>query len=115
VGIVGAMMRGRWIGRALRWRSYTVASVPTFWVGRLMVVVFAVWLGWFPVGLGVPVGVLSGDVTWLDRLQHLILPALTLSIVGVANITLHTRQKMIDVLSSDFLRSEERRVGKECR
>ena len=103
LGIIAAMNRGRWIDRAIQWFSYTIASTPTFWVGLLMVIVFAVWLGWFPVGLGVPVGVLSADVTWLDRLQHLILPALTLSIVGVANITLHTRQKMIDVLSSDFI------------
>src|SRR5699024_3803 len=103
LGIIAAMNRGRWMNRAIQLFSYTIASTPTFWVGLLMVIVFAVWLGWFPVGLGVPVGVLSADVTWLDRLQHLILPALTLSIVGVANITLHTRQKMIDVLSSDFI------------
>lgn len=103
LGIIAAMNRGKWIDRSIQWLSYTLASTPTFWVGLLMVIVFAVWLGWFPVGLGVPVGVLSTDVTLVDRLQHLILPALTLSIVGVANIALHTRQKMVDVLSSEYV------------
>lgn len=103
LGIIAAMHRGRWIDRIIQWMSYTLASTPTFWVGLLMVIVFAVWLQWFPVGLGVPVGVLSEDVTWIDRLQHLILPAITLSVVGIANVALHTRQKMIDVLSSDFI------------
>ncbi|MBS3974523.1 MAG: ABC transporter permease, partial [Actinobacteria bacterium] len=55
-----------------------------------------------PMGLASPVGVLAEDVTWLDRLRHLVLPALTLSIIGVAPIALHTRQKLIDVLASDY-------------
>ena len=65
--------------------------------------VFSVGLGWFPIGLGVPAGVLHGDVTLWDRIYHLILPALTLSVIGVANIALHTRQKLLDVLSSDYV------------
>ena len=42
-------------------------------------------------------------MTWLERLHHLVLPALTLSITGIANIVLHTRQKLIDVLESDYV------------
>lgn len=103
LGVIAAMKRNTWIDRVIQWYCYTLASTPTFWVGLLMVIVFAVWLGWFPVGLGVPVGVLAEDVTILDRLQHLFLPVITLSIVGVAGVALHTRQKLIDVLSSDYI------------
>lgn len=103
LGIVAAMKRNTWVDRFIQWYCYTLASTPTFWVGLLMVIVFAVWLGWFPVGLGVPAGVIAEDVTLIDRLQHLFLPAVTLSIVGVANIALHTRQKLIDVLASDYI------------
>lgn len=103
LGIVAAMKRNTWVDRFIQWYCYTLASTPTFWVGLLMVIVFAVWLGWFPVGLGVPAGVMAEDVTLIDRLQHLFLPAVTLSIVGVANIALHTRQKLIDVLASDYI------------
>lgn len=102
-GVVAAMKRGTWIDRAIRWYCYTLASTPTFWMGLLLLTVFAVWLGLFPVGLGVPAGVLAGEVTAGDRLQHMILPALTLSVVGVANIALHTRQKLVDVLGSDYV------------
>jgi peptide/nickel transport system permease protein len=68
-----------------------------------MLLTFAVWLGWFPVGLGVPAGVLAHEVTLSDRLYHLLLPALTLGITGVAGVALHTRQKLIEVLQSDYV------------
>ena len=103
LGVVSAMKKGTWIDRIIKWYCYTLASTPTFWMGLLMLIVFAVWLGWFPIGLGVPAGVLAEDVTLLDRIKHLILPAMTLSILGVANVALHTRQKLIDVLASDYV------------
>ncbi|MGM8870476.1 ABC transporter permease [Psychrobacter sp. 2Y5] len=103
LGVVAAMKNGTWIDRAIQWYCYTLASTPTFWMGLLVLIIFAVWLGWFPIGLGVPAGVLAEDVVFLDRVKHLVLPALTLSIVGVANVALHTRQKLIEVLSSDYV------------
>lgn len=103
LGVVSAMKKGTWIDRIIKWYCYTLASTPTFWMGLLMLIVFAVWLGWFPIGLGVPAGVLAEDVTLMDRIQHLFLPAMTLSILGVANVALHTRQKLIDVLASDYV------------
>lgn len=103
LGVVAAMKKGTWIDRLIKWYCYILASTPTFWMGLLMLIVFAVWLQWFPIGLGVPVGVLTEDVTLLDRLRHLALPAITLSILGVANVALHTRQKLVDVLASDYV------------
>lgn len=103
MGVVSAMKKDTWIDRIIKWYCYTLASTPTFWMGLLMLIVFAVWLGWFPIGLGVPAGVLAEDVTIADRIEHLVLPAITLSIIGVANVALHTRQKLIDVLSSDYV------------
>ncbi|MBU1172444.1 MAG: ABC transporter permease [Proteobacteria bacterium] len=103
MGVTAGMNQGRWLDRILKWYCLTLASTPTFWLGLLLVMVFSVWLGWFPVGLGVPAGQLSEDVTIWNRVNHLILPALTLSIIGVANIALHTRQKLIDVLKSDYI------------
>lgn len=103
MGIVSGMHRGKWLDRLFKWYCLTLAATPTFWLGLILLMVFSVWLGWLPIGLGVPAGVLSADVTLGDRITHLILPALTLSIVGVANIALHTRQKMIDVMESDYI------------
>ncbi|WP_412896441.1 ABC transporter permease [Bacillus sp. 1P02SD] len=103
MGVIAAMKKGTWIDRLIKWYCFTLASTPTFWMGLLILIVFAVWLKWFPIGMGVPAGVLAEDVTLADKIKHLILPALTLSIVGVANIAMHTRQKLIDVLASDYV------------
>lgn len=103
LGSLAGMKQGTWVDRVVKWYCYTIASTPTFWLGLLLLMIFAVWLGWFPVGLAVPAGVLADEVTLGDRIIHLILPALTLSMLGVANVALHTRQKLIDVLSSDYV------------
>jgi peptide/nickel transport system permease protein len=103
LGIVAAMKKGKWADKIIKWYCYTLAATPTFWMGLLLLMIFAVWLEWFPIGMGVPAGVLTENVTFADTVSHIILPALTLSIVGVANVALHTRQKLIDVLSSEYI------------
>jgi peptide/nickel transport system permease protein len=65
--------------------------------------VFSVYLGWFPIGLSVPIGQLSDTVTFWQWLYRLILPAITLSIVGIASITMFTRDKLISVKQSDYV------------
>lgn len=102
-GVVAAMKKDAWTDRLIQWYCYTLAATPTFWLGLLLLLVFAVWLGWFPVGLGVPAGVLAEQVTLADRIRHMLLPALALSVAGIAPIALHTRQKLIDVLASDYV------------
>lgn len=103
LGIIAAMRRGSWVDRLIKWYCLTLASTPTFWLGLLLLIVFSVWLRWFPIGLGVPAGIMAEDVTLMGRVHHLILPALTLSILGVAAVALHTRQKLIDVLNSEYV------------
>ncbi|WP_182200358.1 ABC transporter permease [Paraliobacillus salinarum] len=104
LGIVAGMKEGTWLDRIIKGYCFTLASTPAFWLGLLLLMLFAVQLGWFPVGLSTPAGILADDVTFIERLRHFILPALTLSVVGVANVALHTRQKLIDVLNSDYVR-----------
>lgn len=103
LGSVAAMKEGTGLDRAIKWYCYTLVSMPTFWLGLLMISVFSVWLGWFPVGLSVPAGILTEQVTLSNRLTHLILPMVTLSLLGVANVALHTRQKLIEVLLSEYV------------
>ncbi len=109
-GVLGLMMgmaagacRGRWADRLIRGYCLLISSTPAFWLAILLLLIFAVWLGWLPIGFSVPAGTDAAAVTVADRLRHTILPALTLSITGVANIALHTREKMIDVLESDYV------------
>ena len=77
----------------------------TMWVslGMLALMVFAVYLGWFPVGFAAPIGA-GAEVSLATRLHHAALPALVLSLTGVANVVLHTREKACEVMESDYVR-----------
>ncbi|MBP3651769.1 MAG: ABC transporter permease [Clostridia bacterium] len=103
LGCVMGIFQDRWPDKIIKKICYLFSSVPTFWLGLLFLLVFAVWLKWFPIGFSSPIGVLSRDVTLLQRLHHLALPAFTLSLMSFANIALHTRQKLIDVLNSEYV------------
>ncbi len=103
LGVISAIKKGKLLDRVIKWIAYSQASIPTFWLGLMLLIIFSVWLKWFPIGISVPIGVSSADVTLIDRIHHLILPALTLSILGIGNVALHTREKMIDVLNSEYV------------
>lgn len=103
LGILSGVFSGSVMDRIIKTFCFILSSTPAFWIGLLLLIVFSVNLGWFPVGFAVPVGKAAKDVTLLDRIYHLILPAFTLSITGVSNIALHTRQKIIDVMKSEYV------------
>lgn len=103
LGVISAMNRGKALDKVIKWYSYTLVSTPIFWLGLIFLIVFAVELKWFPVGLAAPAGVLDSEVQLIDRIRHFVLPALTLSILGVANIAMHTREKMIDILNTEYI------------
>ena len=68
-----------------------------------MLMVFAVKLHWFPIGFSVPIGMDAGQISIADRIRHAILPAAALSIMGISSIALHTREKLIEVMESDYV------------
>ncbi len=103
LGILCGTAQGSLLDRCIKTFCFILSSTPAFWIGLLLLMVFSVMLGWFPIGLAVPIGKMAGDVTIWERIHHLILPAFTLSITGVASIALHTRQKIIDVFKSDYV------------
>lgn len=104
LGVAAGVLRGGFLDRAVKTYCFVLASMPTFWIALLLLVVFSVSLGWFPFGFSVPIGKSAADVTVVDALHHMALPAITLSLVGVANIALHTREKTVDVMESDYVR-----------
>lgn len=103
LGVISGMNRGKLVDKVIKGYCLVISSTPTFWLALLLLIVFGVWLKMFPIGLSVPVGVEASGVTLLDRLYHAVLPAVTLSITGVSNIALHTREKMIDICESDYV------------
>lgn len=103
LGIIAGIKEGKLIDKIIRGYCYIIMSTPTFWLGILFIILFSVKLGWFPVALSVPIGVLSESVGFVERMQHIILPALTLSIISISSICMNTRQKVIEIMESDYI------------
>lgn len=103
LGIAAAAWKGRLPDKVVRTFCLVLQSAPAFWLGLLLLSLFAVQLGWFPIGLAAPMGKAAEEVTIGDRIYHMILPALTLGLLGVGKITLYTRQKFIEVLNQEFI------------
>ncbi len=103
LGVAAGANRGRAADRVISGYALVTASTPAFWLALVLLMIFAVWLKLLPIGLSVPIGVEASGVTAGDRIVHAILPALTLSITGISNIAMHTREKMAQVMDSDYM------------
>jgi peptide/nickel transport system permease protein len=92
--------------------TLTLYSVPVFWLGVVLMLVFALGLGWFPIeGSKSLVGYEQLSVFGRigDRLHHLVLPAITLGLVGAAGTARYQRAAMLDVIRKDFIRGARAR------
>ncbi len=100
IGVVAAWRQGSWLDRAVMVFAVSGFSMPTFWLGFILVYVFAITAGWLPVQGYSPLAAGLGPF-----LSHLILPALTLSVVYMALIARMTRASMLGVLDEDYIRT----------
>ena len=109
LGVLAGMYRGSRLDKAIQGFSLLCVSVPVFWLGLLFLMIFAVKLQWFPLALAAPIGKLHEEVTLADQLRHVVLPALTLSVTGISAMTLQTREKMIEVMGTNYMLFAEAR------
>lgn len=103
LGIISGVKEGKLIDKIIRGYCYILMSTPAFWLGILFIMIFSVSLGWFPVALSVPIGVVSSQVSFVERIQHIILPALTLSVISISSMCMYTREKVIEIMKSDYI------------
>ncbi len=109
LGVLGGMYRGSRFDKVIQGFSLLCVSMPVFWLGLLFLMVFAVKLQWFPLALAAPIGKLHEEVTLAEQLRHAVLPALTLSVTGISAMTLQTREKMIEVMGTNYMLFAEAR------
>lgn len=100
-GILSALWRGRASGTALSVTAQALAAVPVIWAGMMLIVVFAVWLGWLP-AQGFPRG--GWEHPW-QAFRALILPALTIGIVEGAMLLRFVRSATLQARGQDFVRT----------
>jgi len=102
LGVLSAARRNSLLDRLSALASLFGASMPSFWLGIVLMVIFALWLGWLPAsGMFAPYG--GGGVG--DLLSHLVLPTVTLAAASLTIIARLTRSTMLDVLGQDFVRT----------
>jgi peptide/nickel transport system permease protein len=102
IGMVAAMRHGTLLDQGLSGAAMLLASVPTFWVGLYLILIFAAWLGWLP-SSGYPS--IFHDDGGLGNLRYLLLPSLTLAAPNAALILRLTRASMLDVSREDYVRT----------
>lgn len=104
LGVLAGARKGGILDRIIVASTYLLTSTPTFVVGLVLIMIFAVYLGWVPIGMSQPLGMLSDEVTFADRFRHALMPAITVALVGISSVTLHTRQAMVAFMDSDVVR-----------
>lgn len=91
-GVVAGVRRGSWVDMAVMTGAVVGVSVPAFWFGMVLILIFSVQLRWFPV---------AGSTTW----KHLVLPAATLGVTAAGVLARVTRAGMVEVLTHDYIRT----------
>lgn len=92
LGIFAALKAGKWLDHSASVLSLSLSAMPHFWLGPLLMLVFALWLGWLPV---------SG----MEHANSIVLPAMTLGFGLAAILTRMTRASLLEVLNEDFVRT----------
>lgn len=114
LGIVAARLRGGTVDSTVQTVSLAGYSIPEFWLGQILILLFAVWLGWLPSqGMQSLRAPRDGWGMVVDVLAHLVLPALALSFRYLALISRMTRASLLEVLSSEYVLAARARGASE--
>ncbi|TKT75696.1 ABC transporter permease [Aquamicrobium sp. LC103] len=107
-GVYAAIRRGSYVDVAVTTVGLAGLSVPSFWLGIMLIMVFAVSLGWLPSG-----GFVNFADAPLENLRYTLLPSLVLGTAAAAIIMRHTRNSMLSVLKQDYVRTARAKGLKE--
>lgn len=111
LGIAAARQPGSWFDNAVNLLSFAGISVPHFWLGLMLITVFAVSLGALPASGIATIG--DGGLT--DRLRHLVLPVTTLTLGSIGSYLRFVRAAMIETLRQDYIRTARAKGASQLR
>ncbi len=103
-GIYSAVKQGSWFDNVTRVWAVIGQAVPVFWLGLMLILIFAVKLSWLPVGGRYAVSLL-GEKDFIDHLAHLVMPVFVLSTGWIAVLSRYMRTEMLEVIRQDYVRS----------
>jgi peptide/nickel transport system permease protein len=107
LGVMAAVNRNKLPDAGVRVFSLVGYAIPDFYLGALLLIVFALNLGWFPIN--------GGGVGFVDRMYHVFLPAVTLAMVKTAFLGRLTRTSLLEVLGKDYIRTARAKGARENR
>lgn len=105
LGVLSAVYRGSIFDTIVRSLTAIGQSIPIFWICLLLIVIFGIALRWLPTGGRCPINSLSDTCPFIDRIPHLILPSIALSIGGIAGFSRIMRTETLEVIGSDYIRT----------
>jgi peptide/nickel transport system permease protein len=104
LGILAGYFRGTWVDRLASLASVLGVSVPHYWLGMVLVIVFSVQLNWLPATGGGPSGSGSRALTW-DYLRFLVLPAVTMSVIPMGIVARTVKALVGEILNQEFVQA----------
>ncbi|MEO0561196.1 MAG: ABC transporter permease subunit [Chloroflexota bacterium] len=104
IGVLAAVFHDSWFDQVTRILAVLVSSIPVYWLGLILLLIFGSYLGWLPMGGRFP-NTISGEYTTWERVSRLILPVFTLSSFGIATFSRYMRASLLDVLEQDYIRT----------
>jgi peptide/nickel transport system permease protein len=107
LGVLGAVRRNKTTDSLIRTFSLIGYAIPDFYLGALLLIVFSLTLGWFPIS--------GGGEGFFDGLHHVFLPALTLAVVKSAFLSRLTRTSLLEVFGKDYVRTARAKGAREGR
>lgn len=111
LGALAARRPGSFFDTAANLLSFAGISVPAFWLALVLILIFAVWLGWLPAG-----GIATiGDGGIADRARHLVLPVATLTLASSGTYLRYMRASMVEALRQDYIRTARAKGAGEGR
>lgn len=107
LGVISALKSGKKVDYLINFFSFTGISLPSFWLGLLLIIIFAVKLQWFPAGGTYTIGMENASffAQLGDRIYYMILPAVSLSYMQIGRYVRFTRSAMMEVLRQDYIRT----------
>lgn len=102
LGAYSAVRRNSAIDRVVTSFTFMGISIPVFWLGIMLIVLFSVTLRWLPAG---GMSTIGEDFSLRDRVEHLILPVFVLAMANLAELTRYTRSGMVTVLNEEYIRT----------
>lgn len=113
LGVLAASRPGSLADRIVNLFCFAGISVPPFWLALLLIMLFAVTLGWLPAGGMAPAGMQAPG--FLDRLPYLVLPVITLTLASLAGLTRYLRASLIEAMREDYIRTARAKGAGEAR